>query len=169
MVTISVLKMLQVGVLWFFFTWFLTGEKIMIRNHQEFCHYLRPRSQVLNPCSMVLDDGSNQQGVSILFEFNPLDSVSSSLAAEILLTPSRVGDALSCELFEGSCWQLSLAFLGASLDRVMCDSDKLPKKVMTRNELKPHLFSLYKSEYLLVFRICTGTLSVYVVLLVWDY
>ena len=64
---------------------------------------------------MVLYEDSNQGGVSILFDLNPTESVSSSVAAETFLTPSQFSDPLICEflkvLDEGFAWILGGLFL----------------------------------------------------------
>lgn len=87
---------------------------------------------------MVLDEVSNQQGVSILFDFNPTESDFYSVAAEIFLTPSQVSAPLSCEFCLRFLLTVVLGLLEASLDIVISGSDKLSNKVMTRNEVKPH-------------------------------
>lgn len=44
-----------------------------------------------------------------------------------------------------------LGVLWASLDRVVSESDKLLKKLMTRNELKPHLSIILSTCWFLAY------------------
>lgn len=50
--------------------------------------------------SKGLDEGSSQQGVSILLRFSPIESADSSVAAEILLTPPKFSYPLSSEVLK---------------------------------------------------------------------